>query len=56
LKALDKQIRVKASSCHRPVVKSKASTKFTERIPKHPNGWDLVKKLSPGITKVPEIT
>jgi hypothetical protein len=24
----------------------KASTKFTERIAKHPEGWDLVKELS----------
>jgi hypothetical protein len=29
-----------------PGVKSKASTKFIERIAKHPNGWDLVKQLS----------
>jgi hypothetical protein len=29
-----------------PGVKSKASTKFTERIAKHPEGWDLVTELS----------
>jgi hypothetical protein len=28
------------------VVKSKRSTKFFERIAKHPDGWDLVKELS----------
>jgi hypothetical protein len=32
MKTLDKQLGVKASSCHRPGVKSKASTKFIERI------------------------
>jgi hypothetical protein len=26
-----------------PGVKSKASTKFAERIAKHPDGWDLVR-------------
>jgi hypothetical protein len=55
LKVLDKQLRVKASSCHRPGVKSKASTKFIERIAKHPNGWDLVKGPNHGITKAHEI-
>jgi hypothetical protein len=30
----------------RPGVESKASTKFIERIAKHPNGWDFVKGLS----------
>jgi hypothetical protein len=28
-------------------VKSKASTKFIERIAKHPDGWDLVKSAKP---------
>jgi hypothetical protein len=42
----DKQLRVKANLCHRPGVKSKANTKFIERITKHPNGWDLLKELS----------
>jgi hypothetical protein len=27
-------------------VKSKASTKFIERVAKHPDRWDLVKELS----------
>jgi hypothetical protein len=30
----------------RPEVKSKAKTKFIERIAKHPDGWNLVKELS----------
>jgi hypothetical protein len=30
----------------RPGIKSKARTKFSERIAKHPDGWDLVKELS----------
>jgi hypothetical protein len=34
LKTLDQELRVKAS------------TKFIERIAKHPGGWDLVKELS----------
>jgi hypothetical protein len=55
LKAPDKQLRVKASSYHRPGVKSKARTKFIERIAKHPDGWDLVKELNHRITKVHEI-
>jgi hypothetical protein len=29
-------------------VQSKASTKFIERMAKHPDGWDLVKKVSHG--------
>jgi hypothetical protein len=29
-----------------PGFKSKANTKFIERIAKHPDGWDLVKDLS----------
>jgi hypothetical protein len=31
LKMLDNQLRVKASSCHRPGVKSKERSKFIER-------------------------
>jgi hypothetical protein len=54
LKAPDKQLRIKASSCYRPGVKSKANMKFIERITKHPNKWDLVKGLSHGITEVHE--
>jgi hypothetical protein len=46
LKSLDKQLRVKASSFHRPGVKSKVRTKFIERIAKHPDRWGLVKELS----------
>jgi Fe-S cluster assembly scaffold protein SufB len=46
LKLLDKQLRVKASSHHRPGVKSKAITKFIKRKEKHPDRWDLVKELS----------
>jgi hypothetical protein len=42
---------VKASSCHRPGVKSRASTKFIERTGKHPDRWDLVKELNHTITK-----
>jgi hypothetical protein len=42
----DKQLKIKAISCHRPGVKSKASTKSIERIGKHPDGWDLVKEPS----------
>jgi hypothetical protein len=41
----DKQLRVKANLHHNPGVKSKASTKFIERIAKYPSGWDLVKGL-----------
>jgi hypothetical protein len=44
VKVPDKQLGVKASSCHRLGIKSKASTTFIERIGKHPEGWDLVKK------------
>jgi hypothetical protein len=33
-------------------LKVKASTKFIERIAKHPNGWDLVKELSYRIAEV----
>jgi hypothetical protein len=33
-----------------PGGKGKASTKFTERIAKHLEGWDLVKELSQTIT------
>jgi hypothetical protein len=29
-----------------PGVKSKANTKFTERIAKHPDRWDLMKEVS----------
>jgi TusA-related sulfurtransferase len=55
LKAPDKQLRVKASSCPRPVVKSKERIKFIERIGKHPDGWDLVKELSQQMTEVHEV-
>jgi hypothetical protein len=48
----EKQIRVKASSCHRSGVKSKASTKFIEKKEKHPDGWGLVKELSQMMTEV----
>jgi hypothetical protein len=50
-KALDKQLGVKASSHHRPGVKSKASMKVNERIVKHPDGWDLVKEPSQTMAK-----
>jgi hypothetical protein len=33
-------------------VKSKTSTKFIERIAKHPNRWDLVKMLSQRMAEV----
>jgi hypothetical protein len=55
LKAPDKQLRVKANLCHRPGVKGKASTKFIERIGKHPDGWDWVKELSQRMAEVHEI-
>jgi hypothetical protein len=48
----DKQLGLIASSCHRPGVKSKASTKFFERIAKHPDRWDLVKELSQRMAEV----
>jgi hypothetical protein len=35
-----------------PGVKSKASTKFIERIAKLPDGWDLVKELSQRMAEV----
>jgi hypothetical protein len=38
LKAPDKQLGVKTNLCHRPGVKSKASTKFIEKIGEHPDG------------------
>jgi hypothetical protein len=37
-------------------VKSKASTKFTKRTAKHPDGWDLVKELSHRKAEVQEMT
>jgi hypothetical protein len=49
------QLGVTASSSNRPGVKSKASTKFIERIAKHPDGWDLVKELSQRMVEVQEI-
>jgi hypothetical protein len=36
----------------RPGVKSKAGTKFIERIAKHPDRWNLVKELSQTVAKV----
>jgi hypothetical protein len=30
----------------------KASTKFIEKIAKHPDGWDLVKELNQRMTEV----
>jgi hypothetical protein len=51
----DKQLKVKASSHHRPEEKSKASTKFIDKIAKHTDRWDLVKELSSRMTKVHEI-
>jgi hypothetical protein len=39
MKVPDKQLGVKASSCYRPGVKSKASTKFFEKVAQHPKGW-----------------
>jgi hypothetical protein len=35
----------------RPGVKCKASTKFIERIAKHPGGWDLMKEVNQRIAK-----
>jgi hypothetical protein len=35
-----------------PGVKSKVSTKFTERIAKHSGGWGLVKELNCSIAEV----
>jgi hypothetical protein len=55
LKALDKQLRDKATLCHRPGVKSKASSKFIERIGKHPDGWDLMKELSQRVAEIRKI-
>jgi hypothetical protein len=47
---------VKLKQVHaRPGVQSKASTKFTERIAKHPDGWDLAKELSQTMAEVHEI-
>jgi hypothetical protein len=39
-----------------PGVKSKASTKFIERIAKHPDGLDSVKELSRTVAEVEEMT
>jgi hypothetical protein len=36
--------------------KSKACTKLIERIAKHRDGWDLVKKLSQRMAKIYETT
>jgi hypothetical protein len=36
----------------RPGVKSKASTKFIERITKNPDAWDLVKELNCRIAEI----
>jgi hypothetical protein len=55
LKVLDKQLSVKATSHHRPGVKSKASTKFIERLTKHPDRGDSVKELSQRMAEVHEI-
>jgi hypothetical protein len=55
LKPPDKQLGVKASSCHLPGVKSKASTKFIEGIEEHLDGWDLVNELSQRMAEVYEI-
>jgi hypothetical protein len=33
-------------------VKSKASTKFIERVGKHPDGWNLLKELSQRMAEV----
>jgi hypothetical protein len=52
---LDKQLRVKANLCHRPGVKSKTRIKFTERIAKLPDRWDLEKELSQRVSEVYEI-
>jgi hypothetical protein len=46
LKAWDKQLRVKAHLCHGIGLKSKAKIKFSERIRKYPDMWDLLKELS----------
>jgi hypothetical protein len=37
-------------------LKVKASTKFIERIAKHPDRWDLVKELSQRKAEVQEMT
>jgi hypothetical protein len=52
LKVLDKQLRVKASSCHRPGIKSRASITFIERIGKHLDGWDLVKEVNQRMAEI----
>jgi hypothetical protein len=49
---MDKQLGVKASSRHRPGVKSKTSIKFIERLAQHPDGCDLVKELSQTMAEV----
>jgi hypothetical protein len=51
----DKQLRFKANLHHRPGVKSKARTKFIERIGKHPDTWELVKGLSQRMAEIYEI-
>jgi hypothetical protein len=45
-------VRVKESSRHRQGVKSKASTKLTEKTAKHCDRWDLVKELMAGAHEV----
>jgi hypothetical protein len=55
MKVPDKQLGVKASSHHRPVVKNKASTKFIGRRVKHPVRWGLVKDLSQAVAEVSEM-
>jgi hypothetical protein len=55
LKALDKQLRVKASLCHRPGVERRSSIEFIEKIGKHPDGWELVKELNQRMAEVHEI-
>jgi hypothetical protein len=49
---LDKQLGVKASSHHRPGVKSEARAKFIERIRKHLVRWSLRKELSQKMAEV----
>jgi hypothetical protein len=53
-KVPDKQLRVKANLRHRPGGKNKARTKFIELclIAKHPDRWELVKKLSQRMAEV----
>jgi hypothetical protein len=55
LKAPDKQLGVKTNLCHRPGVKSKASTKFIERRVKPLDRWDFVKELNQRMAEVYEI-